>query len=109
MEAEERGNCGDKEKMQASRPAMWTIVENCMRNGTLEALRNGKMTTTLIMRNKKPAATKARARGPGGGVMINFGSAPEPTEARPSKEQDSGDESDGGFFEKRGQRNPGQL
>lgn len=108
-EAEEQGNGGDTEKILASRPAMWTIVENCMRNGTLESLRNGKMTTTLSMRSKKPAATKAHARGPGGGVMVNFGSAPEPTKARPSREQQSGDESDGGFFEKRGHRNPGQL
>ncbi len=100
MEAKEHGDGGGTQKIPTSRPDMWTIVEVCMRNGSLEALRNGKLTTTLSTRSKKPAATKAHARGPGGGVMINFGSAPEPTKARSTQEQDSMDESDGGFFEK---------
>lgn len=98
-EAEEHGNDGDTEKILASRPAMWHVVENCMRNGTLEALRNGKMTTTLTMRSTNPAATKTYARGSGGGVMIDFGAAPETTERGQSQEQDDSDKSDGGFFE----------
>lgn len=99
-EAEEHGNDGDTEKILASRPAMWHVVETCMRNGTLEALRNGKMTRTLTMRSTKPAATNTHVRGPGGGVMINFGAAPEATKPDQPQKQDDSDKSDGGFFEK---------
>ncbi len=102
LETEEHGNGGGTQKVQASRPVMWKIVEKCIEDGTLEALRNGKLTTTLATGRKKPASAKAHARGPGGGVMTNFSTAPEPTKKRPSQERDSSDESDGGFFEERG-------
>lgn len=107
--AEEHGNGADGVNVLPSRPAMWNIVEICMRNGTLDALRNGKLTTKLAVGGNKPASAKAHARGPGGGVMINFGTAPESTTARPPQEQDSSGESDGGFFEKGAPRNLGQT
>lgn len=102
LKMKEHGNGGEADIALASRPAMWRIVENCMREGTLEALRNGKLSITISMGNKKPTKAKAHARGPEGGVTVDFGSKPEPTEARKEEEQDSSEESDGGFFEKRG-------
>ncbi|KAI4169222.1 MAG: hypothetical protein LQ348_007319 [Seirophora lacunosa] len=34
---------------QKNKPAMWTIVELCMANGTLQALRDGKLHTSVAM------------------------------------------------------------
>lgn len=99
---DEQGNDDDAEKIIASRPAMWRIVENCMKDGTLEALRNGKLTTSLGMGRKKPATAKAHARGSGGGVMVDFGSTPAPNEVQAAQDQGLSDESDGEFFERRG-------
>lgn len=96
------GNDDDAERIIASRPAMWRIVKNCMKDGTLEALRNGKLTKPLGMGRKKPAAAKAHARGHGGGVMVDFGSTPAPNDVRSARDGGSNDESDGEFFEKEG-------
>lgn len=73
-----------------------------MKDGTLEALRNGKLTKSLGMGRKKPAAAKGHARGEGGGVMVDFGSAPAPNDVQAVEDEGSGDESDGEFFEKEG-------
>ena len=103
----ETGNGGETERALASRPAMWRIVEKCMEDGTLDALREGKMNQTLAIRdnssikkpsNRKPSMKKAlaqkiHAEGPGGGVMIEG----DHSMADPSKE--TNDDSDGGFFE----------
>lgn len=78
------------------KPAMWTIVEACMSNGTLQELRDGKLQTNIAMRPQShPAAQKSsrstlkdkdrktQVRDQTGGLTAN----------------DHEDESDGGFFE----------
>lgn len=81
---------------QKTKPAMWTVVENCMANGTLQALRDGKLQTSVAMplRPRKAAAKtihgqadkpepKIKATTHSGSLVI---------------ENQEGD-SDGGFFE----------
>lgn len=92
----ENGNGGEAQVALASRPAMWRIVESCMKQGTLEALRDGKMTRELPITSRPPP--KDHARGPGGGVMLDASKSNSSKAAQPN-EREVDDESDGGFFE----------
>ncbi|KAI4138307.1 MAG: hypothetical protein LQ341_004732 [Variospora aurantia] len=81
---------------QKTKPAMWTIVENCMANGTLQALRDGKLQTSVAMplRPRKAAAKTSHGQA----------DKPEPNIKATTHsgslviENQEGD-SDGGFFE----------
>ncbi|KAL6713380.1 rRNA-processing protein efg1 [Lecanora helva] len=96
----EKGNGSEAEAALASRPTMWTIVESCMKEGTLEALRDGKMTRDLPVNMGKKPLSKQHMKGPGGGVMLDASSNPNPPEAAQTEAMDVDDDSDGGFFEK---------
>ena len=95
----EDGNGGEAQTALASRPAMWTIVENCTREGTLDALRDGKMTQNLSV-NRTKQLPKNHAKGPGGGVMLDGSTATPSKKETPSQHMDVDDDSDGGFFER---------
>lgn len=90
--------------MLPSRPAMWKVVEQCARDGKLEALRDGKIISGgEIGKRKKPAEkkghTKEHAKGSGRGV-VHDGKRDSVSKSGGDKERADDDESDGGFFEK---------
>ncbi|KAL8812252.1 MAG: hypothetical protein Q9223_007337 [Gallowayella weberi] len=78
------------------KPAMWTVVESCMENGTLQSLRDGKLqSTTAQAKASQPVAVK-RARplvGSKHDTNRRIGSAVDSA----ADGQDNG--SDDGFFE----------
>lgn len=81
-----------KKGEKASRPAVWAVVEQCMRAGTLIALRDGKLGRRL---------PEAKASGP---ITRNRGEKQklEGEEAGSRRDyvvKDEEKESDGGFFE----------
>lgn len=98
----DHGNGGEAEEAVKRRPAMWYVVENCMREGqgALESLREGKMTREMPMvgGGKKPPPPRNHAKGPGGGVMLDGGKAKPTVGERADDMMDDG-QSDGGFFE----------
>ncbi|KAL8924780.1 MAG: hypothetical protein Q9208_003870 [Pyrenodesmia sp. 3 TL-2023] len=49
-------------KPRQNRPAMWTAVEACMSNGTLEELRNGKLQTNIALRQQLRVALQKNSR-----------------------------------------------
>lgn len=77
---------------RASRPTVWHVVERCMKEGTLVALRDGKLGRTPKAEPKlghHDTATDNRALGK------------KRAESKPEiLPKDNNDESDGGFFEK---------
>lgn len=79
---------------KAFRPAVWAVVEQCMRSGTLIALRDGKL-------GRKLPEAEAKASGP---IMRRRGENQklEGEDASSSRDYAMKDEemdSDGGFFE----------
>ena len=104
----EIGGKGER-KVGGERPPIWTLVEKCMVDGSLEALRDGKLGGGIVGGNlvigmgrpkpnvapngsKKEAEKPKKTGGTGrGGVKLTGGAVSE----------DGGDEdmSDGGFFE----------
>lgn len=77
------------------KPDMWNVVEQCTADGTLEALRDGKLANTIPSGKKKPAAEKPRSKRKG----KNGRAESKSTKGAAPQEQD--EESDGGFFEER--------
>lgn len=83
---------------RASRPTIWNVVEKCMEEGTLMALRDGKL-------GRAPLGTIAIKAVPRAGhhdtatdkAALREGTSKSKTEILP---KDEDDESDGGFFEK---------
>ncbi|KAL8902755.1 MAG: hypothetical protein Q9207_004408 [Kuettlingeria erythrocarpa] len=78
------------------KPAMWTVVEACMSNGTLQELRDGKLQTNIAMRSQSHLPTQKSSRG----------SLMDKDRKKQVRERTGGlsangheDESDGGFFE----------
>lgn len=79
-------------------PVMWEKVKDCMANGTLDALRNGKLQDeeaesdeTGLPKSKKPQSVRStKANGVKRG-KARYGQRKDV--------EDEGDESDGGFFE----------
>lgn len=79
---------------KASRPAVWAVVEQCMRAGTLIALRDGKLGRKLHEADAKASSSITRGRGED--------QKPEGEDASSSRDyvmKDEEKESDGGFFE----------
>ncbi|KAL8726363.1 MAG: hypothetical protein Q9166_006770 [cf. Caloplaca sp. 2 TL-2023] len=92
--AQEETGHGPAQRRQ-NRPAMWAVVESCMENGTLQALRDGKLRSSYAHAAPlQPIAAKAAPEKV---------SDEQKTQKRQSKAKAvvSGheDESDGGFFE----------
>lgn len=79
---------------KASRPAIWAVVEQCMRAGTLIALRDGKLGRKLPEAEARVSELITRSRDENRTV--------EGEEASSNKDHGLKDEenaSDGGFFE----------
>ena len=81
-------------KLVTEKPAVWKVVERCTADGTLEALRDGKVETGMIVGKKKPAGERPKSKRKG----KNDRAGSKLSEKVASQEQDEG--SDGGFFEK---------
>ena len=80
-------------KMVTVKPAIWNIVEQCTADGTLEALRDGKLVTGISAKEKKPPPEKTRPTRKGENGLAGSKSAKD---IAPQEDE----ESDGGFFEK---------
>lgn len=79
---------------EASRPAIWAVVEQCMRAGTLVALRDGRLGRKLPEAEAKASGSITRRRGEnrtleGEDTSLNTGQALK----------DEENETGGGFFE----------
>lgn len=79
---------------KASRPAMWAVVEQCMRAGTLISLRDGNLGRKLPDAEASASGSITRGRGEyrtlqGKGASSNTGQVLK----------DEKNDSDGGFFE----------
>ena len=80
-------------KLVTEKPAMWDVVERCTADGTLDALRDGKLVTGMVAGKRKRHPAKARSKRQ---------SKNDRAGSRASKgavAQEQHDESDGGFFE----------
>lgn len=79
---------------KASRPAVWAVVEQCMRAGTLIALRDGKLGRKLPEAEAKASGSITRRRGENQKLEGEDASS-----SRDYEMKDEEKESDGGFFE----------
>lgn len=79
-----------------NKPAMWTVVEACMSNGTLEELRDGKLQMNTAMRPQSRVATSKNSR-----RKLKEKDRKMQVAERSGRSAANGteDESDGGFFE----------
>ena len=82
-------------KLVAEKPAMWKMVERCSVDGTLDALRDGKLATGIPVGQKKPAPEKPRSNREG----KNGGTGSKSAKGAAPLEQDEDEDDDGGFFE----------
>lgn len=80
-------------KLVREKPAMWQVVERCAAEGTLEALRDGKLAAGIPGGKTTPAPEKARSKREGKNGHVGSKSA----KSAAPLEQDG--DSDGGFFE----------
>ncbi|KAL9001893.1 MAG: hypothetical protein Q9188_005153 [Gyalolechia gomerana] len=80
---------------QESRPAMWKVVESCMKNGTLEALRDGKLRPVTTLPLRPSASTKTRHPS----VTRKQQQATKAVYSDTMEIDEHKDQSDGGFFE----------
>ena len=84
-------------KASPTRPAIWNVVEKCMAEGTLEALRDGRLKKSLPdERSQQHAQPKARLDESSKKVKHSDGKGFTTNKSAP-EEKDN--ESDGGFFE----------
>lgn len=79
---------------KASRPAIRAVVEQCMRAGTLIALRDGKLGRKLPEAEAKASGSITRRRGENQNLEGEAASS-----SRDCVMKDEEKESDGGFFE----------
>ena len=80
-------------KLVTVKPAIWNMVEQCTADGTLEALRDGKLVTGISAKEKKPPPEKPRST-----RKVENGLAESKLAKDIAPQED--EESDGGFFEK---------
>ena len=80
-------------KLVMEKPAMWDVVERCTADGTLDALRDGKLATSMVAGNSTHRPEKDRSKSQG----KNDRTASKASKGAVAQEQH--DESDGGFFE----------
>lgn len=94
--AEDDGMISSERKKgeEASRPAVWAVVEQCMRAGTLIALRDGKLGRKLPEAESKASGPITRHRGENQKLEVE-----EASSRRDYVVKDEEKESDGGFFE----------
>lgn len=80
-------------KLVTERPGMWKMVEQSTVDGTLEALRDGKLATSMPRDKRKPAPEKPKSKPEG----KNGRAGSKSSKSAAPQVQD--EESDGGFFE----------
>ena len=80
-------------KLVTEKPAMWDVVERCTADGTLDALRDGKLATGMVAGNRKYGPEKVGSKR----QSKNDRAASKASKGAVAEEQH--DESDGGFFE----------
>ncbi|KAL4873317.1 hypothetical protein BDV12DRAFT_160828 [Aspergillus spectabilis] len=116
-EKEEAGKGKKELSVIAERKAMWSVVERCMEDGTLDLLREGKLDLgggggeekraekEAESRSKKDTGDKKSGSKEKGKKSNNKSSKPDTRKGKSSKHappapaDDDGDDSDGGFFE----------
>lgn len=81
---------------EASRPAVWAVVEQCMRAGTLTALRDGKLGRVLPEAEAEAKASSLTTRRSG---EVKKPKGEDASSSRDYVTKDEEKESDGGFFE----------
>lgn len=79
---------------EASKPEIWAVVEQCMRAGTLTALRDGKMGRKLPEAEAKASSPIIRRR-----AEVQKSQGEDESSSRDYLMNDEEKESDGGFFE----------
>ncbi|KAL4808910.1 hypothetical protein BDV18DRAFT_133467 [Aspergillus unguis] len=111
MDVDEQGqNEGLRAKATAEKKAMWLVVERCMSDGTLDQLREGKLSSPQTKESAKREAPKDRSKDTAEKKASSEEKTKEKTvkpdnrKAKRAKQPEipaaeSGDESDGGFFE----------
>ena len=82
-----------RRKPVTEKPAMWDIVERCTADGTLDALRDGKLVTGMVAGNGKQRSEKGRSK------RASKNDRAGSQAAKSAVAQEQGEESDGGFFE----------
>lgn len=87
----------DAPKTRQDKPAIWTVVEACMANGTLQALRDGKLQTTATAMPLRPQPAAPGTWHRKSGKQNQKASVTGTSANLAANEQDEG--SDGGFFE----------
>lgn len=86
-DGEEPETAMGKEQARQGDETMWELVKKCTKNGSLESLRNGKLTSTQKSPEPFPEAAKTRSK------------HKSDKNAAHAKAEESDGESDGGFFE----------
>lgn len=81
-------------KLVTEKPAMWQVVEQCTAEGTLEALRDGKLATSAPVDKRKPSAPEKPWS-----KHASKTSAARSKSSKTTARQAQEEESDGGFFE----------
>ncbi|KAF9885746.1 18S rRNA maturation protein [Aspergillus nanangensis] len=92
---------------EEEKPAMWRVVEKSMENGTLDLLREGKLTapsqedddTIKQTKDKKKDKTKSKPTKPEDKKGKSAKQTKDHATTRVTPAENDGDESDGGFFE----------
>lgn len=85
--------------------AMWELVKQCMMEGTLEALRNGKLTESSMEAENGDRTVRSEQSTPKKKRRKQEPDLPEPTNRRErrsaaaARQPESDEESEGGFFE----------
>ena len=77
----------------AEKPAMWKVIQRCNADGTLEALRDGKLATSIPVGTRKPGREKPKSKREGQNGRAGSKSS------KSAAPQEQAEESDGGFFE----------
>ena len=83
-------------KLVAEKPPMWKVVERCAADGTLEALRDGKIATGMSLAKKELTGERSGSKRKG----KNGRAGPQSSKSEVLQKQDEeDDDDDGGFFE----------
>lgn len=80
-------------------PDMWKIVEKCMEQGKLDALRNGKLLKGASRRQDDDMAPAPREKKGAKSKKAAKADSKDKKQAKEQAEQQEGEDSDGGFFE----------
>ena len=78
-------------KLVTEKPAMWKVVQQCTVDGTLEALREGKLATGIPAGKRASAPEKPTSKHNNKNISAKSSKSAVP--------QEQHEESDGGFFE----------